>query len=195
MRERLVCAHSAPVSSGNSDVMISEGGPLRYVRRVALSWMWLETHIIRVSYLTLSCKDALGKWQSVTWASTSWTPARAQLCWSHISDLQLHYASCLHKLTLTMTFTQPRVIWWMNFNWEYPVGWRSWLLIDLGGLSIPWASLSLGRWAWPYKKARYAWICKQASNQHSSLVSASNFLLEFLPWPLSDEPWPRSVSQ
>lgn len=148
VRERLVCAHSAPVSSGNSDVMISEGGPLRYVRRVALSWMWLETHIIRVNYLTLSCKDALGKWQSVTWASTSWTPARAQLCWSHISDLQLHYASCLHKLTLTMTFTQPRVIWWMNFNWEYPVGWRFWLLIDLGGLSIPWASLSLGRWAW-----------------------------------------------
>lgn len=28
VRERLVCAHSTPVSSGNSDVMISEGGPL-----------------------------------------------------------------------------------------------------------------------------------------------------------------------
>lgn len=28
MRERLVCAHSSPVSSGNSDVMITEGGPL-----------------------------------------------------------------------------------------------------------------------------------------------------------------------
>lgn len=28
VRERLVCAHSAPVSSGNSDVTISEGGPL-----------------------------------------------------------------------------------------------------------------------------------------------------------------------